>query len=237
MKNNSSYLTLIFTSVDVSQNFLKRRARRNNYWTSISSILRWTHDLGDTYLVDNTGFFDHGKGVKFIQSLNVNELQVHSLLENLGKLNKGLGELSMLKEICEKVDIFSYEKILFFTGRHFLTCPFVINESLESSSDIVVAKPIFFQLNGLAENDGDTDSINDMFFCMKPEYIREYLDYFTINASRLESMQIGSEQLLFEFLHKNQSSLKAPVVKFLPALGVIRFGMNLRNKIVRLEIL
>jgi hypothetical protein len=188
-------------------------------------------------VIDNSNYFDKdeigsspfgglGKQVKYL-----------SMSENLGKINKGLGELSMLEYSQNYINFDEYERILFFTGRHFVTSPFLINATLQSDSEIYVAKPIFYQLDGSSQPDGDLFSYNDMFFSMKPDQIKGYINFFRMNKQRLILNEIGSEQLLFEFVEEYRSQDSNHKLCIAPALGIVRFTRNILGRLKRVEIL
>jgi len=232
MKN----LALIFSTIDTSKNSLKKRTRRSSYNTSIASILRWLPKETEAWLIDNSGYLHKKSAVKFFEKLESNLNQI-SMKENLGKTNKGLGEMSMLEYASEFIDFSNYKKIFFFTGRHFVTNPYLLEKVVNSDFDITVSKPKFFQLSGKSETDGNFSSYNDMFFAMKPKQIIAYIDYFKINRSRLVNSEIGSEELLFEFIQNRNSKYPLEKLFLAPALGIVRFQRNIFGKLGRLEIL
>jgi hypothetical protein len=229
-------LALIFSTIDTSKNFFKKRIRRNSYNTSIASILRWLPNKTEAWLIDNSGYLDKKGADKFFEKLELNLNQI-AMKVNLGKANKGLGELSMLEYASEFIDFYNYKQILFFTGRHFVTNPYLLEKIVNNDIDITVSKPKFFQLSGKSETDGNLSSYNDMFFAMKPKQIIAYIDYFKLNRSRLVNSEIGSEELLFEFIQSRNSKYPLETLFLAPALGIVRFQRNIFGKLDRLEIL
>jgi hypothetical protein len=156
---------------------------------------------------------------------------------NLGKNNKGLGELSMLEFAHKEIGLRNYDFIYFFTGRHFLTCPYILEKFNTEDVDIIVSKPKFYYLSGEKLNDGDIHSYNDMFFGMRSDVMVEYINYFDTNRRRLEDMSIGSEQLLYEFIELYKKMRGSEKVGYLKALGVLRFRNNFLSETKKLEIL
>jgi hypothetical protein len=96
---------------------------------------------------------------------------------NIGKTNKGLGELDMLVTARSKILFSFYDSVSYLSGRKLITCPYVFEKVLRMQSDALVSNsPLFCLENGhpfpLGQN-----LFNDMFFGMKPEVMQAYADY------------------------------------------------------------
>jgi hypothetical protein len=187
-------------------------------------------------LVDNSNFLKKADGKAFFEDIG-KPMTCISMEENQGKINKGLGELSMLEYSSKYIDFNEFKRIFFFTGRHFVTHPYLIEMIVNSNYDIVVSKPLFYQLDGKAEGDGDPKSYNDMFFSMKPYQLLAYVEHFSKNKERMSKNFVGSEQLLYEYVNQRRVEFPKDSIIVLPALGIIRFTRKLTGKLRRLEIL
>jgi hypothetical protein len=229
-------LVLIFSTVQINRNLVKQRIRSKSYRISIDSILRWTPENSGVYLIDNSNFFKTKSGKKFLQDLSP-ITGVLSMSENLGKSNKGLGELSMLEYATHCLDFSKFDRVFLFTGRHFLTNPYLIDKIIESDFDIAIGKPLFHQLDGSSEQDGDVKSYNDMFYAMNQKILTEYISYFHLNRNRMVKGQIGSEQLLYEFVEKHRLENPNVSIYVAPALGILRYSRKSWGSLDRLEIL
>ena len=229
-------LALIFSTIDISNNFFSKRNRRKGYKTSINSIIRWLPDSTEVRLVDNSGFFSLKGNKDFFQG-NIQFSNIISLEDNLGKVNKGLGEMAMLSKANDTIDFLKFDRVFFFTGRHFVTNPYLFEKIISCDFDIAVSKPNFFQLDGTHEADGDLFSYNDMFFAMKPAHLISYIRYFESQKKRMVEVELGSEQLLFEFVEKSRVELPNLSIYVAPALGLLRFSQNIFGRLERLEVL
>jgi hypothetical protein len=82
----------------------------------------------------------------------------------------------------------------------------------------LISNPDFLYLDGTYAPVEKKDMYNDMFFTMKKEVFYKYVKYTgELLTSLSSSTVIGSEQLLFQFINKNDINCE-----WLPALGVIR---------------
>jgi len=125
---------------------------------------------------------------------------------NIGLVNKGLGELDMMVAAEEKFDFDQYSKIVYLTGRKFITCPYVFDRTNNCDSEILVGnQPIINPITGGIYPMG-TQMFGDMFFAMSPEKMKKYCKYAKSKLTSINSIQIGSEQILFSFIKENDYS-------------------------------
>jgi len=88
---------------------------------------------------------------------------------------------------------------------------------LNSQAELVVSNPDFYFLSGdkvLSEKNG---LLNDMLFGISLRMFKKYVEFFETSRSRLIDENIGSEQLLYQFVtHSN------PTIERMMQLGVLR---------------
>ena len=138
---------------------------------------------------------------------------------NLGLMNKGLGELSMaaiaagdFPELFENA-----EKVIWMSGRHIVCSEEIFKEAKFYSEDVLISNPDFFFLNGLIVQTEKDGYINDMFFSMKKPVFLKYLDFFRDNEHLMNENKLGSEQILHAFVSQNKLT-----AKHLSTLGLLR---------------
>jgi hypothetical protein len=139
--------------------------------------------------------------------------------DNLGLLNKGLGELSMARKAAiDFPELFeNADKVIWMSGRHIASTDSIFEESLQYSEDALISNPDFFYLDGTIVRTEKNGFINDMFFSMKSNFFLEYLDYFEKNSEIMKEKRLGSEQILFSFTAQKKLSTKK-----LSSLGLLR---------------
>jgi hypothetical protein len=139
--------------------------------------------------------------------------------DNLGLLNKGLGELSMAKKATlDFPELFeNAEKVIWMSGRHIASSGSIFEESDQYLEDALISNPDFFFLDGTIVRTEKDGYINDMFFSMKSNLFLDYLDYFGKNSETMKEERLGSEQILFSFIAQKNLSTKK-----LSSLGLLR---------------
>ena len=205
-------LLLAFSSFHVDSD--PNCGREDEYAICYEQLLRILPDNYFVIFVDNT--------VKDINELKSDRLK--NVLgqrckffydDNIGKTNKGLGELDMLIRVKKTFNLRDYKTVSYLTGRRIITCPYVFDKVSELKKDAIMSNPPLYSLeSGNAYPTGD-NLYNDMFFAMKTESMIDYCDYAQMQISQKSSC--GSEQILYNFV--NQSNLE---YEWIESLGFIR---------------
>ena len=153
----------------------------------------------DMHVFDNTEF---SKGHDIIKHIP----------ENIGTVNKGLGELSMLKYACDNGFTKGYKKVCYVTGRHLWICPYFFHRVKYMQTGILVGNPDFMYINGVYHEVEKKEMYNDMAFCMYRELMEGYANYIDFSDQK-----IGSEQWLYRYVHS-----KPHTYELIEHLGLIR---------------
>jgi len=136
---------------------------------------------------------------------------------NIGTSNKGMGELLMLKTAIDQTDIDTYENISYISARKLYTCPYVFERTEKLKKQALISNPDVVFLDGKFSESSKDGLYNDMFFSMKSKTMIDYanyaMDYMQSNSLR----QLGSEQVLYNFINSNNISYE-----WLNWLGIIR---------------
>ena len=232
----SKTLAIIFTSFKIDVSRGKQINRNTQYIAGVNSILRNLPKSTTKVLVDNTGYLN--EKTEIIDSIfsDTENFHILSYPDNSGISNKGIGELEMLNSVSNIFCFKKFDKVMYLTGRYFYSQPYTFQIALKSHSSFVYCKPNFFGLDGQSKPDGDPEVLNDMFFCGDSTFISEYLSFFRINRSRMETSNIPSERLLWEF-HESQKGSSGFSSEELPAIGIVRPTSNRRYSIDEIQIL
>ena len=169
-------------------------------------------------IVDNTiSSFEDLKNVELINFLQKQNFIIVG--NNIGEKNKGLGELHMLKTICDSHDILQYKNITYITARRIFTCPYFFEktELLSKPKQALLCNPDFLYLDGRFAESNKQNMYNDMIFSMTSDLMKKYADYSMDRVNYLTSVKKGSEQNLFDFVQEN--SIDFEWVKW---IGLIR---------------
>jgi hypothetical protein len=216
MQNKQSAL-IFFASVLPKGISRKRQSERIiDYSRSLEIVCQYAARLDfDIYVVENT--------LESLQSwvdsnLYIDEeINFRFLSTNSGTTNKGIGELDMALSTANSLLTKNYEKVIWFSGRHLLTSEGILSCFLNSPAEVVVSNPDFYFLNGnkvLSEKKG---LLNDMLFGMSLNTFQKYMSFFSERRTQLIEHNIGSEQLLYQFVLTNK-----PTIEEITHLGVLR---------------
>ena len=216
MQNNQSAL-IFFASVAPKGISKKRQSERIiDYSRSLEIICQYAAQLNfDIYVVENTLRTQEswiGSNLHFDKKVYFNFLS-----KNSGTTNKGIGELDMALSTVISINAKNYERVIWFSGRHLLASEGILDICLNSPAELVVSNPDFYFLNGhkvLSEKNG---LLNDMLFGMSLDTFQKYMSFFHERRTQLIQQNIGSEQLLYQFVLTNK-----PTIQEMTHLGVLR---------------
>jgi hypothetical protein len=149
--------------------------------------------------------------------------------DNIGLINKGMGELDMLVRAEKKLDFRAYDRIIYLTGRRFITCPYVFDRNEKCKEEILVGnQPIINPFLG-KEFPSGVDIFGDMFFSMSSSKMIEYCRYsenlLKKQANGLLPVEVGSEQVLYSFIKSNSYPYEE-----IKHLGFIRNDWEMTNR-------
>ncbi len=135
---------------------------------------------------------------------------------NVGKTNKGLGELDMLVRAKKLLDFLDYKTISYHSGRKIVTCPYVFDKTRETKKDAMLSNPPIYSLMTGTPYPMGKNLYNDMFFSMGSEVMLQYCVYCE-TILKNGSSGLGSEQILYNFINENQIDFE-----WIEHLGFIR---------------
>ena len=197
--------------------------REQDYLMCLAQLLRVVPDNFDVVLCDNT--------LQSIDEINLPELKKvfsstsHLFLgQNIGTVNKGMGELHMLKAVSTAVDFSSYENVSYCTGRKIFTCPYVFERTSSMKKQGLISNPDFMYLDGRLHKTEKNGMFNDMFFSLKSDLMQRYADWSYDRISDNIKSHVGSEQNLYTFITDNNIEYE-----WLNWLGVIRNDWAVTN--------
>jgi len=192
------------------------KAREQDYKMCLAQLLRVVPDNFDIVFCDNTVAAD--EEIKDPDLRDIFTSKSHLFLgQNIGMVNKGMGELHMLKAISTGVDFLSYDKVSYCTGRKIFTCPYVFERTNSMSKSGLISNPDFAYLNGIFHKTEKKGMFNDMFFSLESNLMQEYADWSYARIAENIQNHIGSEQNLYAFITNNNIEYE-----WLDWLGVIR---------------
>ena len=201
-------LALAFCSIRPSQ--LSQElcdAREVEYEVCLRQLRRVLPKSYDLVICENT--IDKEEQLKS-QSLLSLLKESHVLLtgskSNIGTVNKGLGELLMLKIAMENLDYKNYENISYISARKIFTCPYAFERTETLKADALISNPDFLYIDGRFLPSHKDGMYNDMFFSMKSNVMKKYADESFEKLQYLGENSIGSEQNLFSFVDRNKVS-------------------------------
>lgn len=174
--------------------------RIKEYTISLKQLQRVKPDNFDILIFDNTPYSVDREGFIHVS-------------KNEGVINKGLGELAMLKYAADNYEFTG--KVCYITGRHFFTCPYFFDKVNKMKSEALVSNPDFYYLDGNIIESCKVNMYNDMAFAMRAQKMKEYANYIDFHKSI--DKNIGSEHWLFDFIVKNGIRCE-----WLDFLGLIR---------------
>lgn len=198
-------LALIFCSIRPQQLSEHIKDQREiEYYNCIKQIQRILPKSFDMIVCENT--IDHPEEIKNSDIRSYfNELEIISLGsgDNIGKRNKGCGELLMLHKSLQEFDISQYDHISYVTGRRLWTCPYAFERTASSSYDAVVVQNDHIYLNGVVRCN-ERNNFNDTYFSMKSSLMKEYSDYSMNRIEELSEKHISSEINLYDFIEEKK---------------------------------
>ncbi len=209
---SKTHLVLAFSSLQVDSD--PNHGREEEYAVCYEQLLRVLPKNFTVLFCDNTiSDLSDLKNERLKNVLKDNLKLFYN--NNIGKTNKGLGELDMLVTARSKIIFSFYDSVSYLSGRKLITCPYVFEKVLRMQSDALVSNsPLFCLENGhpfpLGQN-----LFNDMFFGMKSLVMQEYADY--AKGIIYKPTHLGSEQILYEFITRNKISHET-----IDSLGFIR---------------
>lgn len=190
--------------------------REIEYLNCLTQLYRVIPDNFDIVIIDNTmpvvDCFTNPFLVQFLK-----EKKFILLDTNIGTKNKGMGELHMFHHVLETIDLSQYEAITYVTARRIFTCPYFFERTTSMAKDVLVSNPDFLYLNGKFIESHKKGLYNDMIFSMKTETMKTYSKYCWDNLEMAINNNIGSEQMLYNFIHENEIQFE-----YLKWIGLIR---------------
>ena len=206
-------LAIIFSTIVIDGSNIEERSKE--YAACYKQLLRIIPNNFDIIFVDNSV-----SSIEEIQNLELQEIllknKCYLTQQNKGLRNKGVGELSMLCEISEKLNFFEYEIICYCTGRKFFTCPYPFEKADLLEKSALVSNPDYMFLDGTLLV-SDKTMFNDMFFAMKSETMTNFIKYTEPKLLWMERYMVNSEKNLYDFIHENHVEFE-----FLNFLGLVR---------------
>jgi hypothetical protein len=200
-------------------------ARENEYHVCLQQLKRVLPKTFDLVICENTiddeSEIKNGNLKKFLSSSEIVSLGSKA---NIGTNNKGMGELLMLKTALDEIDIDKYKNISYITARRLFTCPYVFERTERLGKQALISNPDVVFLDGRFAETSKNNLYNDMFFSMNSQIMVDYANYSIQYMNSDLSRKLGSEQLLYNFIHENKIEFE-----WLEWLGIIRNDWE-RNK-------
>lgn len=194
-------LALIFCSIRPQQlNENVKDQREIEYHNCLKQIQRILPQSFDMIVCENT--IDHPEEIKNPDIRTYfNELEIISLgsADNIGKRNKGCGELLMLHKALQEINPDEYDHISYVTGRRLWTCPYAFERTESTTYDAVMVQNDHVYLNGIMRCN-ERNNFNDTYFSMKSNLMKEYSDYSMSRIEELSEKHISSEINLYDFI-------------------------------------
>ena len=190
--------------------------REDDYLMCLSQLLRVIPDNFNVVFCDNT--VSVLEEIRSLDLRNVFASKDHILLgQNIGTVNKGMGEVHMLKACSTGISFSSYDKVSYCTGRKIFTCPYVFERTNAMKKPALISNPDFMYLDGRLHKTEKKGMFNDMFFSLESNLMQQYADWSYDRIPDNIRNHIGSEQNLYTFITKNNIEYE-----WLEWLGVIR---------------
>jgi len=193
-------------------------AREVEYEVCLRQLRRILPDSYDLVICENT--IDNESQIKrqtLLEFLKENHSLIIGSKSNIGTVNKGLGELLMLKVAMESLDYSKYENVSYISARKIFTCPYAFEKTESLKADALISNPDFLFIDGRFTETHKDGMYNDMFFSMKSDMMKKYADESYDKLQHLSNNSIGSEQNLFSFINRNGVSYE-----WLNWLGLLR---------------
>jgi len=211
------YLLLVFSSFHVFSD--PTNLREEEYRICYEQLIRLKQSNFDICFVDNTTeSIDSIKNKKLKELLNNNKYILYN--NNIGVINKGLGELHMLKNSSELINFDEFKYIGYLTGRRLVTCSYIFDKMMSLQKESLISNPPIIRVCDGNVSLPTKNLYNDMFFAMNPETIKKYIQFAIPFLDGIID-NIGSEQILYRFINQNNISYE-----WMDALGFIRNDWN-----------
>ena len=211
------YLLLVFSSFHVFSD--PTNLREEEYVFCYEQLLRIKPLNFDICFIDNTSEnIESINNEKLKKILNENKYILYN--NNIGVINKGLGELDMLKRSSELISFDDYSFIGYLTGRKLITCNYIFDKMLSLEKKALISNPPIIRIYDGKVSPPTPNLYNDMFFAMDPQTIKQYIQ-FAIPFLNGIINNVGSEQILYEFINQNNISYE-----WMNSLGFIRNDWN-----------
>jgi hypothetical protein len=194
-------LVLAFSSFFISRD--PDRGRLEEYAICYEQLHRVLPDTFSLIFVDNT--IANKRDLAMISQRLYKAVDNTPCLfydNNIGVSNKGLGELDMLAKAFNRLDLSSYDKISYLTGRRFVTCPYVFYRTENCKKKILVGSQHFVNAQSGQVIPLTPNCFEDMYFSMDYDVMVEYVDYAKKNMNPPPG--VGSEQILYSFVNSTK---------------------------------
>ena len=192
--------------------------RENEYLICLKQLIKILPESFDLLVCENTiDDPDQIKSEELRELLSETEMCTTGSGGNIGTINKGMGELLMLKTALDETDLDNYENISYITARRMFTCPYVFERTENLKKQALLSNPDFSFLNGSYLENPKDGLYNDMFFSMKTSVMNDYANYAMKYIEENTTLALGSEQLLYNFIAENDHDFE-----WLDWLGMIR---------------
>jgi hypothetical protein len=202
--------------------------REEEYLICLKQLKRVLPESFDLLICENTiDDPDQIKNDELRELLSESELCAVGSEANIGTKNKGMGELLMLKSALDETDLDNYKNISYITARRFFTCPYVFERTERLEKQALLSNPDFAFLNGKFVESHKQGLYNDMFFSMNASVILDYANYAMDHIESNTNQEIGSEQLLFNFVKENKVTYE-----WLDWLGMVRNDWERNRKVL-----
>jgi hypothetical protein len=175
-------LVLAFSSFFISRD--PDRGRLEEYAICYEQLHRVLPDTFSLIFVDNT--IANKRDLAMISQRLYKAVDNTPCLfydNNIGVSNKGLGELDMLAKAFNRLDLSSYDKISYLTGRRFVTCPYVFYRTENCKKKILVGSQHFVNAQSGQVIPLTPNCFEDMYFSMDYDVMVEYVDYAKKNMN------------------------------------------------------
>lgn len=226
-RNDDKKRNLIIFFASVSLKTLSRRRNRERDALYAMCLAQLKRVVGKTsweiLVAENT----LGNASRFGASLLGEEargLRTVVLSENRGSRNKGLGEIDMLLRVTREIELTDFSNVAYFSGRRLMTSPYLLRMAEDHEGSILAGNPPFLYLDGEYSPPSDGPMLADMFFTMPPQLMIKYAESCLSQIQAGLRRGIGSEQLLFQFLMRENLSY-VPIYNY----GFVRLEMSSRR--------
>ncbi len=192
--------------------------REKEYGICLKQLKRVLPKSYDMVVCDNTvDDFTFQPNSELSEALSSCNVMAMGSQANIGTVNKGLGELLMLKIAMDNIDYHQYENICYVTARRIYTCPYAFEKAEQLNKQALLCNPDFLYVDGRYEEVHKEGMYNDMFFAMKSSLMKDYAEYSYERLNHMSIKRIGSEQNLYSFVQSNNIEFE-----WIDHLGLIR---------------